>query len=120
MLKLKTLLMWWTIRSTGRTYCPTARRSRPAPGRCLPALPRIPIRSGYGRVWCNGRMQMVHRLIYEALVGPIPNGLTIDHLCRVRRCVNPDHMEPVTMLVNCLRGEGPTAKQARQTHCKNG
>lgn len=77
-------------------------------------------RGGYGRFNYEGRAQSAHRCAYELLVGPIPDGLEIDHLCRVRNCVNPDHMEPVTHRVNVLRGMGSSAKRARQTHCKNG
>lgn len=72
--------------------------------------------SGYGQ-W---RGQMAHRFSYEAIIAPIPDGLTIDHLCRVRCCVNPAHLEPVTMRENVMRGFGPTADNARKTHCKNG
>lgn len=61
-----------------------------------------------------------HRAVYEALVGPIPEGLTLDHLCRVRRCVNPAHMEPVTSRENTMRGLGPASINARKTHCKRG
>jgi hypothetical protein len=56
----------------------------------------------------------------ELFVGPIPEGLVIDHLCRNRGCINPTHMEPVTNAENVLRGEGPTAVNARKTHCKRG
>jgi len=59
---------------------------------------------GYGILWHGGRNQMAHRIAYELLVGPIPSGLTIDHLCRNRRCVNPAHMEPVTREENSRRG----------------
>lgn len=69
----------------------------------------------YGQFWINGRTVMAHRWSYEEFVGPIPDGLTIDHLCRVSRCVNPRHLEPVTMLENIRRG--PTAQK---THCKHG
>lgn len=75
---------------------------------------------GYAEFFFDCRQLAAHRLIYEALVGPIPAGLTIDHLCRNRACVNPAHLEPVSNRVNILRGEGITAQQARQTHCKNG
>lgn len=58
-------------------------------------------RDGYGKI---GRQTLAHRAYYEALVGPIPDGLTIDHLCRNRACVNPDHMEPVPAVENVRRG----------------
>lgn len=61
-----------------------------------------------------------HRWSYEYFRGRIPAGLTIDHLCRVRACVNPDHMEVVTMGINSLRGNSPPAINARKTHCQNG
>jgi hypothetical protein len=54
-----------------------------------------------------------HRVVYEFLVEPIPDGMTIDHLCRNRGCVNPDHLEPVTHSVNALRGQ--TGKWKRAT-----
>lgn len=75
---------------------------------------------GYGRFWLNGQQFKAHRAAYELLVGPIPEGLVLDHLCRVRVCVNPAHLEPVTNRENILRGEGRTAVQARRTHCPKG
>ena len=75
---------------------------------------------GYARFSVAGRNVMVHRWIYEKWVGPIPDGLVIDHLCRNRRCVNPAHMEPVTNRQNILRGVGPTAVNARKTECAHG
>jgi hypothetical protein len=69
--------------------------------------------SGYG-AWGNRR---AHRLVYEALVGPIPQGLQLDHLCRNRACVRPEHLEPVTQQVNLARGNGLPARRARQTEC---
>ena len=75
-------------------------------------------RGGYGRYGENGGG--AHRTSYEWFVGPIPDGLHIDHLCRVRRCVNPDHLEPVTCRENLMRGEGIAVKNARKTHCKYG
>ena len=65
-------------------------------------------------------MVKAHRMAYELLIGPIPEGHTIDHLCRVRSCVNPSHLEPVTCRENLLRGEGLTAQYARRTHCAQG
>jgi hypothetical protein len=78
------------------------------------------IKTGYGRVQMKEGPKLAHRIIYELLVGPIPEGLTLDHLCRNRSCVNPSHLEPVTMRENCLRGTGPTAINARKTHCIRG
>lgn len=75
---------------------------------------------GYGRLMHNGRRVLAHRFAYELVRGPIPGGLVIDHLCRNRRCCNPDHLEVVTFAENVLRGEGAPAKNARRTHCVNG
>lgn len=61
-----------------------------------------------------------HRWSWEHLVGPIPVGLDLDHLCRNKRCVNPDHLEPVTRKVNLLRGWGYAGRYARATECKHG
>lgn len=61
-----------------------------------------------------------HRFAYEALVGPIPEGLELDHLCRNPSCVNPSHLDPVTHHENILRGNAPPAINARKTHCKRG
>lgn len=68
----------------------------------------------------KGKTVYAHRLAYELLVGPIPNGLQIDHLCRNRRCVRPDHLEPVTRKTNILRGESPSARAARVDRCPSG
>jgi len=61
-----------------------------------------------------------HRFMYERHVGPIPKGLSLDHLCRVLQCVNPSHLEPVSHRVNVLRGIGPTARNAQKTYCPQG
>lgn len=78
---------------------------------------------GYGSFHLDRRRVKAHRFAYEQMVGPIPDGLTLDHLCRVRRCVNPNHLEPVTNLENIRRGRsfaGRVALRETQTHCKRG
>ncbi len=66
------------------------------------------------------RKHLAHRLAYEALVGPITEGLVIDHLCRNRSCCNPKHMEPVTIGENVMRGDTLTARYSKRTHCSKG
>lgn len=114
---------------------------RPYPNRrlCLPMVPHrsIPERfwskvaftescwlwngarttQGYGRFNVSRGPVPAHRWSYEFCVGQIPEGLTIDHLCRVRYCVNPDHLEPVTIRTNILRGEGIAGRNSRKTRC---
>lgn len=75
---------------------------------------------GYGTVRWKQQQKGAHRVSYEALVGPIPEGLTLDHLCRVRNCVNPAHLEPVTHRENVLRGTSIMAVNSRKTHCLRG
>lgn len=75
---------------------------------------------GYGTMKVDGKMRKAHRLAYAATAGPIPDGQDLDHLCRVRNCVNPQHLEPVSRVTNIMRGEGVSAERARQTHCKRG
>lgn len=80
------------------------------------------MKSGYG-VINRGRSEgtaLVHRVSYELRVGEIPAGLQLDHLCRVRNCVNPAHLEPVSQKTNLLRGESDSAKNARKSHCPRG
>lgn len=72
---------------------------------------------GYGLLRSGRPMRRAHRFAYEAVIGPIPKGLQLDHLCRVRNCVNPAHLEPVTGREN-LRREA-AARPARTT-CKHG
>lgn len=97
-------------------------------------FPQIDRGSGYGvlhdRATGPGNVLM-HRWSFEHFRGPIPEGMQIDHLCHTRdasclgghdclhrRCVNPEHLEPVTLPENVLRGRGPFAENARKTHCK--
>ena len=75
---------------------------------------------GYGHFSVTNKSVMAHRWAYEYEVGPVPDGLQLDHLCRTRVCVNLRHLEPVTGKVNILRGDSPSAKNARKTHCKRG
>jgi len=76
---------------------------------------------GYGWVRLAGRNLRAHRAAYEIAIGPIPEGLCIDHLCCNPSCVNPLHLEAVTWWTNTLRGKAsPIAKRALATHCPSG
>jgi hypothetical protein len=78
---------------------------------------------GYGQIGEGNRNLYAHRVAYELAIGPIPIGKQIDHLCRVRNCVNPAHLEAVTQKENVERGttgEVNAARQLAQTHCKRG
>ena len=77
-------------------------------------------REGYGYTTVGRRQWKAHRVVWEALIGPIPEGMTIDHLCRNKACVNPDHLETVSSVDNVLRGYSPQAKHARKTRCSKG
>lgn len=76
--------------------------------------------TGYGRIVNNGQAVGIHRLAYELAIGPIPEGLVIDHLCFTRSCINPEHLEPVTHKENTLRGSGVTAYNANRKYCVKG
>ena len=78
---------------------------------------------GYGKIWKTGKqgMWIAHRLSYDIANGlPDDSELVLDHLCRVRHCVNPAHLEPVTQRENTLRGEAPPAYEIYRTHCPYG
>lgn len=74
-------------------------------------------RKGYGMFWPDAAGTPAHRWSYEHHVGPIPAGLQLDHLCRVRHCVNPEHLEPVTAKENQMRSP---FNPAARTHCPQG
>lgn len=80
-------------------------------------------RGDYGIVDIYGQPRMqyrAHRIAWELYRGPLPTTHTIDHLCKVHSCVNPAHLEVVTQKTNVLRGEGPTAENARKIACLRG
>lgn len=81
--------------------------------------------SGYGKVNVDRIPRLVHRVVYEEMVGVIPEGLTLDHLCGTCACVNPSHLEPVTAAENTRRqwaAERANAgvRQRERTHCPHG
>lgn len=78
-------------------------------------------RDGYGQIWINDTQTnaRAHRVVYEVLIGHIPKGMVLDHICEVRRCVNPSHLVVTTVRENTLRSVvAPSAINARKTHCK--
>jgi len=79
-----------------------------------------PNKRGYSTLSHNGKNLLAHRFSYELKHGPIPARMVIDHLCRNRTCVNPDHLEIVSNKENILRVESISAKNAKKTHCPQG
>jgi hypothetical protein len=75
---------------------------------------------GYGGVHAEGKQWKAHGYLYTKLVGPVPVGLELDHLCRNKACVNPDHLEAVQHRVNSLRGRGAAAVNAARVTCPRG
>lgn len=76
--------------------------------------------NGYSQVKINNRLVGAHRAVYEIVVGSIPRGMVLDHLCINPVCCRPDHLEAVTQAVNVMRSIGICAENARKTHCSNG
>lgn len=77
-------------------------------------------KKGYGQFSWKGKLVNAHKFSYELINSKVPDGMTLDHLCRNRKCVNPKHLEIVTRTENVMRGEGVCAKNKRKTHCKRG
>lgn len=78
------------------------------------------ISRGYGHVWWSGKLHRAHRAYVKELGWDVPDGMHIDHLCRVRHCCNPDHLEVVTPLENARRGIGLGKRKHPVTHCPYG
>lgn len=82
------------------------------------------VSSGYGLFSWRENGKVLHRgahvMAYELCIGAVPDGLTVDHLCRIKLCCNPACLEPVTMRVNTLRGTSPVAINATKTECSRG
>lgn len=74
----------------------------------------------YGAFHFQGKAHRAHRFAYEMFVGPVPEGLVLDHLCKNTLCVNPAHLEPVTQRENTMRSDNFIAVNARKTHCSHG
>lgn len=91
---------------------------RPELGPCWPWTGALS--QGYGHLTYRSRTRKAHQVAFELLVGSVPAGMELDHLCRNRACVSPAHLEPVTHQENLLRGGSPSAKHAAKTHCDSG
>lgn len=76
--------------------------------------------NGYGRMRQLGKELKAHRVIFAEVKGTLDASVALDHLCRNRACVNPDHLQPVAHRVNCVRGNGASGLNARKTQCKRG
>lgn len=74
-------------------------------------------KNGYGHIWENGQTALAHRVAWKISNGPIPDGMQLDHICRTRSCVNPNHLELVTCRENLRRGHNANRDK---THCPRG
>lgn len=90
-----------------------------APGECYISI-RQTTPEGYARMNVRRKHKRVHRVAYEIIVGPIPEGYEPDHLCRQVLCWRPEHLEAVTQNENFRRSNAPAAVNLRKTHCNNG
>lgn len=79
-----------------------------------------PNKKGYVKAWWSNKHQSAHVVVYKLSKGKIRKGLQIDHTCKNKSCVNPDHLEAVTPRINTLRSDSVTANNARKTHCVHG
>lgn len=104
--KVPPTLRFWAYVQTG------------GPNDCWPWLGSTSL--GYGRIGINRKQHLAHRFAYELLVGSLPPGAHLDHLCRNRACCNPRHLQPVSRFVNWLRGAHPSAVVHRTGVCKRG
>ena len=87
------------------------------PTDCWEWQAKVNKRTGYGQLGVNYKTLLAHRVSYEIHKGKIPGGLTIDHLCKNRICINPFHLEAVTLRENILRGNSLSAINARKIYC---
>lgn len=75
---------------------------------------------GYGQLRQDGVIRLAHRVSYEHFVGPIPDGLQIDHLCSTPECVNPEHLDAVTPVINVRRSRSSGEARRTWTRCRRG
>lgn len=108
-------LFWSKVNKLGETP-----DHRPDLGCCWDWNASLNTRDGYGQVNFRGKMRRAHTVAYELEVGRVPAGLVLDHLCRRRHCVNPSHLEPVTLAENTKRGMAPSAVSVRTNRCLRG